>query len=259
VGRVYESHLAPLLRGGRTTARAASFRAWTAKLRLELARNGCKLVVDAPSPPTLRRWPRIIVHDAGADDATLRITFGSRVTIWGGTLEVWAEGENALAIGDASVIDSDALIQLQSGSIELADHVRIRSWAVIKSGGELVVCPRVIVSYGCVVHCAESIEIEEMVGLAERVTVIDSDHLVDGSDIHFLDRPIRRSPVRIGRNTFVATNSVVTRGAQLGRNAVVAAGAVVRAGTYPDGTLIAGLPAKPVAELKPDPAGGAVP
>lgn len=230
--------------------RRLRLRAWAARLRWRLRRGGCALALDLSPGATVRGPLRVVVRDFGAaGGARVRIRIEEGVVLGAITLEVWGGGENTLEIGRGSEIGDGAVIQLQSGSIRLADHVQVRSWTVLKSAGELSLGPGAIAGHGCMLHCAQRIELGELVGLAERVTVIDSDHQVDGSDEYFMDRPVLRSPVRLGRNTFVATGAVVGRGATIGRNSVVAAGAAVRAGEYPDGWLIGGLPAKPIKPL----------
>ena len=80
------------------------------------------------------------------------------------------------------------------------------------------------------------------------MTLIDSDHAVDGGDTHWARAPLHVTPVRVGRNVIVGANSVVLRGAEIGPNAVVAAGAVVRSGELSGGWLYGGVPAR---ALKP--------
>lgn len=57
----------------------------------------------------------------------------------------------------------------------------------------------------------------------------------------------------IGRNALVGMNAVVMDGAEIGENAFVAAMAFVKAGfKAPANTLVAGLPAKVIRDLRPD-------
>ncbi len=120
---------------------------------------------------------------------------------------------------------------------------------MLKAQGELVVGERVTVSFGDVLACTRRIEIGDLCGLGERVTITDSDHTHDGSDVHYLRQPLRVAPVEVGRNVLVSANAVVLRGARIGANAVVAAGAVVPGGEHPGGHLLAGAPAAPVKRL----------
>ena len=152
--------------------------------------------------------------------------------------------DDVLEIGEHGLIFDGAIVQLQGGAIRASDHVQIRTWCVVKSLAELTLGSRAILGYGAALHCAERIEIGELVGIAERVTLVDSDHALDGSDRYFHDAPVLAAPIVIGRNAFIATGAVVGRGVTIGPNAAVGANAVVTAGDYAGGMLIAGVPAR---------------
>jgi acetyltransferase-like isoleucine patch superfamily enzyme len=166
-------------------------------------------------------------------------------------LEIWARGSNELVLGDHCLIHG-CILQLRSGVIRAADHVQIRDHSVVKSYGVLELGSRSIVSYSSAIHCEESVVIEDLVGMAERVTVVDSDKLLNGGDDFFNDRPSLVDPVLIGRNTYVGAGVVVTRGARVGRNSAIAANAVVNRGDLPDGWLVGGVPARPLKAMGED-------
>ena len=230
-------------------------RAWAAGLRSELRRGGCAAEIEIAPGAILSGRPRVRVRDwEGRGGSTLRVRIGDGAVIGQVVIEVWGNGENALEIGSHAEL-GDVVLQLQSGTITIGDRAQVRSWTVLKSAGELRLGRQVIVSFGSNLHCTERIELEEMVALAERVTVIDSEHVNDGSDEYFVDRPVTTAPVLLGRNAFVATGSVVDRGVTLGPNSVVAANSVVRGGDYDAGWLIGGLPAKPIRALAPNDSG----
>jgi acetyltransferase-like isoleucine patch superfamily enzyme len=161
----------------------------------------------------------------------------------GVSLEVWASGTNLLEIGDCSTFHG-CILQLRSGSIRTADHVQIRDFSVVKSYGDLSLGSRAIVSYQSALHCEQRVEIQDLVGMAERVTVVDSDKLLAGEDDFFNDRPGRVDPVVIGRNTYVGAGVVITRGARIAPNSAIAANAVVTGGDYPRASLLGGVPAR---------------
>jgi acetyltransferase-like isoleucine patch superfamily enzyme len=62
---------------------------------------------------------------------------------------------------------------------------------------------------------------------------------------------VDRAPVRIGDRVFLGANAVVLMGVTIGDEAVVAAGAVVTK-DVPPRTVVAGVPAAPVAEVEID-------
>jgi acetyltransferase-like isoleucine patch superfamily enzyme len=223
-----------------------AFRLWTALLALRLRRGGARLSVDAPHGARMDTWPHVSIGD-GLRSFTLRV--GRGVKLGRATHLDLQAGDNVLEIGDGAYLLHGVRLQLRDGSIRLGPHVNLRDGVVLKSQGELDIGAEVPVSYGGMIHCVERITIEARAGLAERVTVVDSDHTHDGTDAYFLDNPLKVAPVHIGANVFVCANAVITRGADIGANAVVAANAVVDAGEHPGGQLYAGAPARPIRAL----------
>jgi acetyltransferase-like isoleucine patch superfamily enzyme len=217
---------------------------------MAVRRKGGRLVLDAPHGARLKRAPRLEIGSSGDGDGTFRLRIGRDVAIGRDlSIRLHARGTNALVIGDGTVLQDGVRLWLFSGRIAIGRNVILRDQAVLKSGGELSLGDLVRIGYSTVVHCHEHVDLAERVVLADQITVVDSDHVHDGTDTWFMKQPVRASPVGIARNTLVGANTVITRGARLGTNAVVAAGAVVREGDYPDGWLVAGVPAKPIREL----------
>lgn len=217
------------------------FRLWTAWLRFQLRRRGGSLSVEAPHGARMDSRPHVDVS-AGAGHVTLRL--GRGVKLGRATHIDLQAGDATLEIGDGAYLMHGVRIQLRGGAIRLGPGVNIRDAVVLKSEGELTIGEDVPVSYGGMIHCVERIAIDDRAGLAERVTVVDSDHTHDGTDTWFLSQPLRVEPVHIGANVFVCAGAVVTRGARIGANAVVAANAVIGAGDHPPATLYAGAPAR---------------
>jgi acetyltransferase-like isoleucine patch superfamily enzyme len=65
---------------------------------------------------------------------------------------------------------------------------------------------------------------------------------------------VERRPVTIGNRVFVGANAVILMGVSIGDESVVAAGAVV-SGDVPPRTVVAGVPAKKIAEVHLDDSG----
>jgi acetyltransferase-like isoleucine patch superfamily enzyme len=230
----------------------ARFAAWTALLRLQLRRRGARLVVEAPHGARLHGFPHVRVEALGTGDATFVLRLGRGVALGRAThLDVWAGGSNELSLGDGAYLMHGVRLQLRGGTIALGPHTHVRDGAVLKSAGELRVGREVTISYGDVLACTERIEVGDLAGLGERVTITDSDHTHDGSaSSHYLEQPLRVTPVRLGRNVLVSAGAVILRGAEIGDGSVVAANAVVGGGGHPGGVLLAGAPAKAVKRLQ---------
>jgi acetyltransferase-like isoleucine patch superfamily enzyme len=228
----------------------ARFAIWVAWLRLQLRRRGARLVVEAPPVVRFGRAPRVTVKVLGDGDALTTLRFGEGVSLGDGmALEIWAGGTNRLEVGDGAYFLAGTRVELRGGTVALGAHTHVRDGAVLKSSGVLTVGDEVTISFHDVVACTERIEIGDLCGLGERVTVTDSDHTHDGSGAHYLGQPLRVSPVRLGRNVLVSANAVVLRGAEVGDNAVIAAGSVVGGGEHEGGWLLAGAPAKKIKQL----------
>lgn len=237
-------------RAAGAVARRVRFRRFVARLRRELRTHGARLVLDAPEGARLEAVPRIDVRPDGEGDATFTLRVGHYVRIGPDLrLEIWAGGTNTLELGDGCSLLHDVQLQLHAGAIRLGHGAAVREHCVLKSAGELALGRHTILGHGVLLHCEERLELHDHVGLAERVTILDSDHVLDGSDTWFMSQPVRVAPTVLERNVFAAANAVITRGARIGPNAVVGANAVVRGGEHPGGWLIAGAPARAVTPL----------
>lgn len=99
-------------------------------------------------------------------------------------------------------------------------------------------------SAGCHIDGRNGIEFGENVWIGPRVSIISMNH-----DPNNYDNYLKAPPIVIGRNSWLATNSVILPGVQLGAHTIVAAGAIVTK-PFPDGNqLLAGNPAKVVKKL----------
>lgn len=236
-------------RTARLVLERARFEAWARRLDWALRRAGGRLELDAPHGAHFHALPVLEIEPGTAGVLTLRI--GRDVKLGRLlTLHVFAGERSTVELGDRTTFQTACRLILRGGCLSLAEDVFVRDLTQLKvTGGELLMGPRVQVGRDCNLDCSQRIELGRQVGLAERTSVVDSDHAHDGSDVFFMDQPLRSGPIAIGANTFVAANGVVLRGTTVGANAVVGAGAVVRAGELQAGWLHAGVPARPVRPL----------
>ncbi len=100
----------------------------------------------------------------------------------------------------------------------------------------------------CLLDLAEGITLERQATLAERVLVLT--HTNVGYQDHPLQAlfPASASPVVIREGSFVGASATILPGVRVGPRSFVAAGSVVTA-DVPEGTLVAGVPARAVRSL----------
>jgi acetyltransferase-like isoleucine patch superfamily enzyme len=216
---------------------------------------GIRLEVEAGEGVVFVRQPFVL---AGSEEPTgvpgsLRVQLGRRVRFAPGVIIEAEPGHSStLEIGAGTRIGANVHFHLRGGSIRIAPGCEIRDGCVLKAtGGDIEIGEKCFMSYGCVLHATERIVLEERVGVGERVTMLDSTHDTDGSDVDWKAQPLPTAPVVIGANTLVFANALITMGASVGPSSQVAAGALVR-GEHPPGALLAGVPARVVRSLSDD-------
>jgi acetyltransferase-like isoleucine patch superfamily enzyme len=149
-----------------------------------------------------------------------------------------------------------------------------RHWVGIGSG--VLIAPHVTISVGLpgeemdrdapvVVEIGDRSSIGRGSALVGRVGIVIEDDVMLGPNVYVTDHnhayrdvsvPIREqmpeeAPVRIGAGSWLGANVVVLPGTDIGRHVTVAAGSVVR-GQVPDFSVVAGVPARVVAQADAD-------
>ena len=230
--------------------RRARLRAWVARTEREVRRAGGTLRLEAPHPVFFDGAPHVRAVPDGGAGGTWTLRLGRNVSLGRElSIDLDAGADNLLEIGDGTGFGFGGRLQLRGGASRSRPSTQGRDGVVLKSAGALEIGEWAVLSHGTMVHCTEAVTVGERVGIGERVSLIDSDHGADGSDVFYLDQPLRTAPVTLGRNVLVSANAVILRGSTVGPNAVVAAGAVLTGGRYPAGWIIAGVPARPLTSL----------
>ena len=70
------------------------------------------------------------------------------------------------------------------------------------------------------IRCDEKIVIGDNVHIGQFVTLVDADYAL-GGHLNFSDRAI--SPIMIGRNTFIGSNSCILRGSKIPQDSIIPA------------------------------------
>lgn len=204
----------PLLAGARRLATEAT----ASRMRLLARAKGVHLDLDLAPGARLEPGAHVSIDERNGLPIAVRIQPGARVR-------------------------AGATLALRGGAVLLlGPSVEIRRGAVLNVSGRARFEGHNLVSWGSVVHCAESVTFEEMAGTGEMVTVVDGTHYRATPDSHWYHHA-RTAPVLIGRNAWLAPKSTVTAGVTIGAGATVGAGAVVL-DDVPGGRLAVGAPAR---------------
>jgi len=130
-------------------------------------------------------------------------------------------------LGRKSVVESYCCINNAVGDVTIGDYTRIG------------------------IHCTVigPVCIGDHVNLAQGITVTALNHNYADSSRKIDEQGISTKPVVIGDDVWIGANAVILPGVTIGRHVVVAAGAVVTK-DIPDYSLVAGIPAKVIKELR---------
>jgi acetyltransferase-like isoleucine patch superfamily enzyme len=153
-----------------------------------------------------------------------------------------------IRLGSGCRLDDGTLLLLKGGSIDCGPEVWFRRDVILNVSGDLSLEGGNILSWGAVVHCADSVRLERFASAAEGVTVSDSTHYYTTPD-EFFYQNTRTNPVVIGANTWLCPKATVTSGVHIGSHCILASNSVAIA-DIPDGHLASGVPASDVRPLR---------
>jgi len=97
-------------------------------------------------------------------------------------------------------------------------------------------------SGGCYIQGGNGVFIDDDTIFAPGVKIVSANHARDD-----LGKWEEGPPIRIGKRCWIGANAVILPGVRLGDDVIVGAGSVVTR-SFPDGSVIAGVPAKLVSE-----------
>jgi acetyltransferase-like isoleucine patch superfamily enzyme len=98
----------------------------------------------------------------------------------------------------------------------------------------------------CYLDGRNGIIIGDNVWIGPRVSIVSMNHEVTN-----YKKYIKEKPIKIGKNSWLATNCIILPGVEIGEHTVVAAGAIVTK-SFPDGNqILAGNPAKILKKIPP--------
>lgn len=220
-------------------------------MRPRLARISAQLAARARQSDELRRHVLLaqIRYTAWRQGATVHadiapgVRVGHRIAI-----EVGPRSETSLTIGPGCRLGDDIRFRLRGGSIRLGRDVDVRAHAVLNvGGGNLVLEGPNNISWGVVIHCAESVHLARFAHVAEYSTIVDSTHFYTSPD-EWSYHNTRTRPVSLGEDVWVCPKSTIASGVTIGDHTIVGSNTVVTQ-SVPAGVLVSGVPAEIVKKL----------
>ena len=180
-----------------------------------------------------------------------------------GEAEVYGPAEGRVVFGDwrelqpllADQADKIERCRIESdcrnSAVPLLDlkgvNARIEPGAIIRDrveiGDNAVIMMEALINIGSVIGEGTMIDMGAVLG--GRATVGRHCHIGAGTVLAGVVEPASATPVVIEDDVLIGANAVVLEGVRVGKGAVVAAGAVVISDVEP-GTVVAGVPAKPI-------------
>jgi acetyltransferase-like isoleucine patch superfamily enzyme len=135
--------------------------------------------------------------------------------------------------------------------VEIADDVSIGALTMIRPSGYysrelgigLRIGDRTGIGPGCYLGCSGGIEIGADVMFGPGVRLFAEDHVFASTDVTIKEQGVRRSPIVIDDDCWLASGVTVTSGVHIGRGTVIGAGSVVTH-DVPEYSVVAGNPAR---------------
>lgn len=112
-------------------------------------------------------------------------------------------------------------------------------------GQHISIGKEVFINMGCTFMDRGGITIEDKVLIGPKVNLITENH-PESSELR---RYVYSQPIHIKKGAWIGASATVLPGITIGENAIVGAGSVVTK-NVPDNTIVGGIPAKPIRQIK---------
>lgn len=128
--------------------------------------------------------------------------------------------------------------------LTLGPHSTLHTGVRVYDPRNITVGEGTIIGYRTFIDGRDKVVIGNHTDIASEVMIYSSEHDINSADFH-----ATLAPVKIGDYVFIGPRAIILAGVTIGTGAVVAAGAVVTKDVLP-GTIVGGVPAKPIGERK---------
>ncbi len=141
------------------------------------------------------------------------------------------------------------------GHVEVGNHCRFRDHVILRThgNGKIIFANHSGCSYFCYIEAEELVQIGSNTAITEFCVIRDTNHMIYGTDHHWVLTPHITKPIIIGDNAFVGSRTYIHPGVTIGDGAIIGVGSVLiedtQVGPY---EIWAGMPAKKIAHRTQD-------
>ena len=132
--------------------------------------------------------------------------------------------------------------------VSIGNRVRIYPGARMEThnGGEIIIGDNCSIGQNFHIISNETrLDIGRNTTISSNVFITNTEHDYKKIGMHILEQPMLTNKTQIGENCFIGFGASIQAGTVLGKQCIVGTNAVVR-GTYPDYSVIVGVPAKAI-------------
>ncbi len=146
---------------------------------------------------------------------------------------------------DSNSIIKNSMFLSNIHQISIGKNVFIRDFVRLEAvnDGSLIIQDGVSIEQRCHITTAGELIIGSNTTILFDIMITDIDHEYEDLNLPVAQQPLKVSKTCIGENCFIGSGAKIQAGTILGKHCVVGTNAVVR-GTFPDYSIIVGIPAK---------------
>ena len=167
---------------------------------------------------------------------------------------IWAKVRCAsfLSTGTGVRIDRGLRIRpygpnVETFSVVLADNVLVGRNSTFQGSGQIEIGERTRCRSHCLIDASGRVTIGSDVGIADFVSIRDSDHRFEDRWRNIRSQGLKTEDVCIGSDVWIGHGAIILRGVEIGNGAVVGAGSVVTK-NVPENSIFVGNPARCVGQ-----------
>jgi serine acetyltransferase len=131
----------------------------------------------------------------------------------------------------------------KGGTIVLADRVELEYDVNIECSGDLSIGEHTFIGHGTTIGCSGRVQVGKSCLIGEYVSIRDNDHAFDNLTLPIRLQGSRVAPVTIEDNVWIGAKVTVVAGVRIGQDSVIGANAVVTH-DIPPGSVAVGVPAR---------------